>query len=269
MFDHLRPTTLSGIKTLANDLKTSRGLPHARALDEAAKQAGYQNWAHALKRVPTETGITRPPPGHVVTVEAPWRNRETRQKGWESMTVTLSKPIGQLVTQAQVRAGHYLATFRIADGGLVDEHQSYSQDRTQTDVRRIVRTLQFIDATGLVPSRGHSRAYPSDYGDRRPPGADHTHGWYHPPTKSYVMVDEPYAPAVPHHEPEREEWAARHGRRIVRPSWGGMYNPDGGSALFLIAETRYGFDLDAAAAALARIDPLPEKWSGSSTVTPF
>lgn len=269
MFDHLRPTTLSGIKTLANDLKTSRGLAHARALDEAAKQAGYQNWAHALKGVNPGAILTRTPPGHLVTVEAPWRDHEARQKGWERMTVTLSQPIEALLTQAQVRAGHYLATFRIAEGGLVDEHQSYSQDRTRTDVRRIVRTLQFIDATGLVPSRGHSRAYPSDYNDRRPPGADHTHGWYHPPTKSYVMVDEPYAPAVPGHEPQREAWAVRHGRRIVRPAWAGMYNPDGGSALFLIAETRYGFDLDAAAAALGKLDPLPTTWSGTSTVAPY
>ena len=65
-----------------------------------------------------------------------------------------------------------------------------------------------IDATGLVPSSGHTRAYPSgdDYNDRRPPGADHTHGWYHAATRSYVMVDEPYAPAVPRHEPGRLSW---------------------------------------------------------------
>lgn len=44
-----RPTTLSGIKSLAKKLKKLTGLQHSHALDAASRQAGHRNWQDALR----------------------------------------------------------------------------------------------------------------------------------------------------------------------------------------------------------------------------
>lgn len=45
----ITPKTLAGIKQLAKKLKRDKGYSHAEGLNEAAKQAGYENFAHARK----------------------------------------------------------------------------------------------------------------------------------------------------------------------------------------------------------------------------
>lgn len=44
-----RPSSLEGIKRLAKQIKLDEQIAHTAALDEAAKQAGYQNFNHARK----------------------------------------------------------------------------------------------------------------------------------------------------------------------------------------------------------------------------
>lgn len=44
-----KPSSLDGIKRQAKRLKAEKGLQHARALDEAAIMAGFQNWIHASR----------------------------------------------------------------------------------------------------------------------------------------------------------------------------------------------------------------------------
>lgn len=43
----LRPTTLDGIRGLATQLKKAKGIQHAKALDEAARQVGYNGYQAA------------------------------------------------------------------------------------------------------------------------------------------------------------------------------------------------------------------------------
>lgn len=47
-FSALRPTTLDGIKRLAKLIGRSKGIQHAKALEEAAVQSGYPNF-HAAR----------------------------------------------------------------------------------------------------------------------------------------------------------------------------------------------------------------------------
>lgn len=54
-----RPSSLDGIKRLAKAIKADKGLLHARALDEAATLAGFQNFAHA-KRALGSKGLQAP-----------------------------------------------------------------------------------------------------------------------------------------------------------------------------------------------------------------
>lgn len=46
-YDHLRPKTLRGIKNLAKTLKKRDGIPHAQALEAAARQAGWDCYERA------------------------------------------------------------------------------------------------------------------------------------------------------------------------------------------------------------------------------
>lgn len=46
-----RPTTLAGLKRLAKQFVKQKGIQHARALDLAAKSAGYQNYPHAQRHM--------------------------------------------------------------------------------------------------------------------------------------------------------------------------------------------------------------------------
>lgn len=58
--DAITPTTIAGIKRLAKRLKAEQGCSHSIALDRAAQQAGFHNFAHALKRLPQVSAPAHP-----------------------------------------------------------------------------------------------------------------------------------------------------------------------------------------------------------------
>jgi hypothetical protein len=133
------------------------------------------------------------------------------------------------------------------------------------------RCLQFMQATGLRPSRAWSRTYPTvGYTDdsHAIPSSDHMSCWYHPATRSFVLSDEPYEAdaSMPNTVVERGEWCERHRMQTVKPIWAGMYNPDGGSRLYLFTRTS-AVDLAELARALDKLgqptDVFP--WRGKST----
>lgn len=98
------------------------------------------------------------------------------------------------------------------------------------------------------------------------PGRDHDSVWFDSSSKRYLIVDEPYEEALKSRAEEREAWAQRHGYAIVKPSWPGMYYPEGGSRLYLIADLQKGVPLEPIKLALERLPPSPlaEPWSGES-----
>jgi hypothetical protein len=77
-----------------------------------------------------------------------------------------------------------------------------------------------------------------------------------------LFADEPYEPAAEGKAAERAAWTERHGFDIVKPSW----NPDGGSRLYLIADSTKGVPLAPIVAALDRLPaPIVEAaWDGES-----
>lgn len=52
--DQIKPTTLRGIKQLAKKISATNGCMHTIALDEAARQAGFENYVHARRQLPPE-----------------------------------------------------------------------------------------------------------------------------------------------------------------------------------------------------------------------
>lgn len=123
-----------------------------------------------------------------------------------------------------------------------------------------------MDVTKLRPSKGYSRALPGGRWSNVVPGCDHYSIWYDPKTQRYLFADEPYESKAQGYAAERVAWAMQHGFTITKPSWPGMYNPDGGSRLYLIADSQKGIPLDPIAASLDRLPPpiVADTWNGES-----
>lgn len=260
----VRPSTLDGIKRYAKTIKTTQGLIHARALDAAAVAGGYQNFAHAQNVLGTAAPAQ---PMHLAYISVMWRERETKANGQEILTVRLDTPLNTLAKPAHLKAARHFGAFKMpATDHLAHDLVATSQSDARRRACAAARTLVFMQATGLRPSSGRSRAYPrGDYGNALP-GHDHASVWFDPATKAYVYVDEPYEGAVDHRVDERQAWSDKHGWAIARPQWKGMYNPDGGCELYLAADKTKGVDLAAAVAALNALPPpfVEADWDGRS-----
>ncbi len=268
----IRPSTLDGIKRLAKTLKGEHHI-HARALDAAAQAAGFQNFRHASNVLRTAPKPERPRPGHRLFLTAYWKEREGSASGRETLTISLSAPWQELITPLQLQSHRALVRFR-SEG---PEHLARGQLlQTQSGARRAIcaaaRVLHFMDATKLRPSRSHSRAFPGGRSSNIIPGHDHHSIWYDRETKRYLFVDEPYESAVESKAQERLAWAKQHGFTIVKPEWAGMYAPDIGSRLYLVANDAKGIPLGPIATALNKL-PAPiteDAWTGESApMTPI
>lgn len=271
--DDIRPSTLDGIKRLAKSIKVERGVRHLQALDAAAKAAGYQNFRHAGNVLSGRPPTAARRPRHCVYLTAYWKDKESGGSGRETLSLELPCPWGELINPGQLENHRALVHFR-AEGPdhLAREHLQ----RTQSEARRAVcaaaRALQFMGATRLRPSKSHSRAFPGGRASNAIPGRDHYSVWYERDTKRYLFVDEPYEEAAKGKLAEREVWAEKHGFTVIKSTWPGMYAPDVGSRLYLVADTAKGVALTPIAAALELLPPpiVEEAWRGeSAAMLPF
>jgi hypothetical protein len=267
----IRPSTLEGIKRLAKSIKVERGIQHATALDDAAHAAGFQNFRHAKSALSgAKAQLARPRSGHCLFITVYWKDRAAGQGGRETLRVWLSVPWDGLVSPAQLKNHRALMSFR-SEGPdhLVRRTLVRSQSSARREACAAARTFCFMDATKLRPSKSYSRAYPGGRATNAVPGRDHHSIWYDRETKRYLFADEPYEEAAKHKAAERAAWSHRHGFVIAKPEWRGMYNPDGGSQLYLIAEAAKGIPLEPIAAALNRLPPpiVEETWDGESAPT--
>lgn len=271
--ENIRPSTIDGIKRLAKLIKVERGVRHAQALEAAARAAGYQNFRHASKSLSGGLATQVRRPRHHVYLTAYWKDKETGNSGRETLSLELPIPWGDLIAPSQLENHRALVHFR-AEGAdhLAREHL----ERTQSEARRAVcaaaRALQFMGATRLRPSKSRSRAFPGGRSSNAIPGLDHYSVWYDRDTKRYLFVDEPYEKAAESKSAEREAWSAKHGFKVIKSTWKGMYAPDVGSRLYLIADTAKGVALEPVAAALDQLPPpiVEGAWNGDSApMLPF
>lgn len=269
----IRPSTMDGIKRLAKSLKVERGIQHTQALDAAAQAAGFQNFRHAGNVLRAASQTARSRTGHRVFLSSYWKDRDGGGTGRETLSIWLSVPWGDLITAHQLRNHRALVDFR-AEGPdhLAREHLNSSQSAARRAVCAAARVLHFMDATKLHPSKSHSRVFPGGRASNAVPGRNHYSIWYDRQTKRFLFVDEPYEMAVESKRLEREAWSKGHGFAIVKPEWAGMYAPDVGSRLYLIADQTKGIPLEPIAAALDKLpSPIVEAaWDGESApMTPF
>lgn len=271
--ESIRPSTMDGIKRLAKSLKIERGIQHTQALDAAAQAAGFQNFRHAGNVLRAAPQTQRSRPGHSVFLTSYWKDRDGGETGRETLTTWLSVPWGDLITPLQLQNHRALADFHTeGPDHLAREHLQSSQSAARRAVCAAARALHFMDATKLRPSKSYSRAFPSGRSSNAVPGRDHYSIWYDRQTKRYLFADEPYESTVEGKKKERDTWAKEHGFTIVKPEWAGMYAPDVGSRLYLIADESKGISLQPIAAALDKLpSPIVEAaWDGESApMMPF
>lgn len=260
--DQIRPSSIEGIKQLAKRLKKSRGIAHAVALDEASKAAGFENYKHARRML--GQGAARAQPTAVLYISVLWRDRPAGTMGCELLNMQLSRPLDELLKPAQYKASQWLRTMR-RDGPdhLADTYTASSQEAAREEACKAARTIQFIEATGLVPSNA-KRSLPRGQFQYRMPGSDHDAAWFDPVAKTFIRTNEPYTRSGV--TTEQNEWAVRHGWAVAGSPWKGMYRPDGGSSLFLLADVSKGYSLAPLISRLAkaRAPIVTSAWEGES-----
>lgn len=260
------PTTLVGIKRYANQIKKSGDLDHKEALDQAAQAANFQNFRHAQRVLPGRSDEPDELP-HRLYLTAYWRDLNTKIRGRETLDINLRADWMQLIPASKLKHHRALSLFRpTAPDHLEASFQATSQSNARRRICAAVRTLRFIEATGLHPTKGDGRVFTAGVSLYEIPGRDHDSVWYDPETKRYLFANEPYEAAAISYAVRRDTWANANGIAIVRPKWGGMYNPDGGSQLYLFSQSGRGVPLDDI---IAKLDQLPAPmveadWKGTS-----
>ena len=250
--------TLDGIKRAAIKLKRRTGMTHSQALNQVAREAGHADFFNASQAYLALPALAL----HSVTIFEFWSDRSTRTRGNESRTFLLDTALTALVKKHHLTG--YLGGAKLSsENTIIGYGNSESRAQARAEICRMARTLQFMAATGLKPSRG-SRCYPKGDHGNRPPGADHDQGWYHPATRSYVLTEEPYPGRYSSHTNEREAWASKHRWNTVRSHWGSVYGH--GTELYLTAKDA-GLDLTEMARRLAALPGAfsEQDWSTDST----
>ncbi|MEO1222212.1 MAG: DUF5623 domain-containing protein, partial [Pseudomonadota bacterium] len=261
MIEDIRPTTLTGVKRLAKDLKKTKGIKHSDALDMAAQSANCENYHHAQKILPMR-GTAHDAPYVLLTIY--WSDKERGHRiGREILRVDLTKPILQLCDKSGLKYVRGFGDLRMvaSDHFICDDiapNQNYARGRLCT----AERSLRFMEHTGLQPFRNRSRS-PKVLDDDRLPNADHASSWVDPEHGQFILIDEPYG-NVPDAQ-ARADWAARTGWRIEKSAWPGMYSPYD-CDLYVGVDGRSGYDFDAL---IANINAMPapivsDAWPGES-----
>lgn len=260
----IRPSTPGGIKQLAKKLSREHNISHTRALDEASRQAGFENYVHARRELARAVVPVRYPVYLSVHWFAP-RGRKDEpmlgalRAGREILRVDLARPLPDIVAKHRVGYGRGLYGFRME---YVDhlEHRTNveGQDEARSRLLGAARALRFMEATGLQPVTTKQFQHLAQMLEQLP-GGDHDSDWFDPVTGGYVCLDEPYADAIKSVAATRAQWLKRNGLKMVAPAWEGIYYA-GECVPFLISPD--GVLLARVADALAKVQAVttPETW---------
>lgn len=260
----IRPSSVDGIKQLAKKISRERDVPHTRALDDASRQAGYENFVHAKRRLK----LAAVPPRFPIYLSVHWfapRGRtgeltpDGLRAGREILRVDLSRPLVDIVAKHRVGQGRGLHGFRMEYSDHLEHRTNVlGQDEARDRLLAGARSLLFMEATGLQPVTTKQFQQFSDMLENLP-GADHNSDWFDPVTAAYIRLDEPYADSIESVVGKRRQWLERRGLHMVAPQWEGIYYA-GECMPFLISPN--GGLLTRAAEALAKVPAVtkPETW---------
>lgn len=259
--ENVRPSSIDGIKRLATQIKKDQGVKHAAALDIAAKAASFENFKHARRSLSNKANATGSE--HKLFITIYWRETKPFRQGRETLQINLAKPLLELCSKSELKMARGLWGRLVAPDHIVHDTVAQSQDFARGEICKAARTLRFMEATGLRPSNDYLAAYPGRDHDNKLPNSDHATDWYDPANGQFVLVDEPYSPAVV--SERRAVWAQQHGWHLQASKWPGIYYPHHCS-FFVATDASSGYDF---AALMKKTDSLEaplllEDWNGTS-----
>ncbi|NBZ89229.1 DUF5623 domain-containing protein [Stagnihabitans tardus] len=154
----------------------------------------------------------------------------------------------------------------VAEDHFVCDSIAPSQDYARAGLCTAARSLQFIEATGLLPDRNPRKLEPRSLSGEILPGRDHATFWVDPSNGQRFFIDEPYESRAL--EAERTAWADCHGWRVEKASWPGIYRPYE-CDLYVAVDGRSGSDIDSLLRSVnSMADPsITENWDGESTAS--
>ena len=255
----VRPTTIVGIKRLANQIKKAQTVKLHQALDSASQAAGFDNYKHAQKFADQTGRIAHSYPLYITKY---WRDRDTYKIGRETQLIQLSKPLLDICKKTELKSIRGLGRSRlVATDHLVSDMLSYSQEFARGQICKSVRAIRFMEHTGLCPLKGHDEEL--DGIARELPDTDHATDWYDPQSGQLILIDEPYGPAP--NSNDRAKWAVKHEWHLQKAKWPGMYYPHS-CDLFAATAANKGYDFESL---MRKIDAIPapivtSDWQGES-----
>ncbi len=249
LIEDLSPTTITGVKRLASQLKKSKGIKHSDALELASKAAHCESFRHAQRTLPIGGN---PNNKLYILLTRYWYDKDSRPSlGRETLRVQLSIPISELCAKNTLKYARGFGDLRmVADDHFVCDSVDHSQDYARDRLCTAERSLRFMEHTGLIPNRDQ-RKYPKLLDRDDLPNTDHPTSWIDQENGQFVLVDEPYG-NVPDAD-ARSAWASRNGWRVEKSSWPGMYYPYQ-CDLYVCADITSGYDIEAL---IAKIDAMP------------
>ena len=259
----LRPSSIEGIKRLADRIEREESIKRAEALERASRSAGFSNYAHARRSL-----AESPAPEarrHDLHITAYWHDLPTGEAGRETLVIALDHRLDELIVRRQFANNRHLLAFRRKESDHVEGKQVFGDQRSaRKAVCGAARALHFIDATGLQPY-SRSLVSPIERWQSDPlPGADHASTWRDAASGELVITDEPYRPAISSRDADRLAWAARHGLTLSASDWPGMYAPGAASSLHVLARDARLAQRVVGSTGRLRVCPVDETWTGTS-----
>ena len=86
----LRPSSIEGIKRLADRMQRDEAIQRAEALERASRSAGYSNYAHARRSLADSLVPERP--RHDIHITAYWHDLPTGETGRETLVIVVDHP---------------------------------------------------------------------------------------------------------------------------------------------------------------------------------
>lgn len=260
----IRPSTVDGIKQLAKKIRRERNITHTEALDDAARQAGYENFMHAKRQLSARQASGAAPTVFPVYLSVHWRasrhsedvpDIDSPLAGREILCIELTRPLSEVVAKNRVDRARGLRGFRMEYEDHL-EHQTdvVGRDEARKALLAAARSLRFMEATGLQPVSLQKHRNMMRELDRLP-GRDHVSQWFDPSTDSCILLDEPYARAIGGKADERQRWLEANNWVEAAPAWGGIYYP--GETVPLLVSQDVAL-LQRTAVALSEQEPLTD-----------
>lgn len=157
-----------------------------------------------------------------VYISALWHDAVKKQSGTTTIVIKLPRALDEIIPLKRYRYARTLSDFsRAASDRIYSEHWvTYEGFNPVSIVCKAARELQFMCASGLVPSKKHSG--PGRINGEFPEW-DHGTSWIDPITGKTIFASEPYNAEGA--EETCQDWAAANASTFLVSDWPGMYEP--------------------------------------------